>query len=254
MKTQPFRGDVEGARLGKSFLCVFDFDGTLAPLVDHPARAGMSLSFRRELERLREKADVVVLSGRAVRDVRGRVGIRGIVYGGNHGVELEGRGQTYLHPAARRLKKHAGELFRRARRVFQDVPGVIVEGKGFGVSVHFRRVAPSFRPMFERGVRELKRETHALAFLWTRGHKVWDLRPPTGWNKGKALDRLWRRMDKPFVVCVGDDVTDEDMFRAVRGKGFGVKVGAERTGARYRLDSQKDVLRFIKWLNKRTRS
>lgn len=253
MTTRPFLIGKKEARLGTPLLCVFDFDGTLAPLVDHPARARMSLPLRRELERLRARAGVAVLSGRAVRDVRRRVGIKGIVYGGNHGVEMEGRGHPYLHPAARRLKGRAGEMVRRARRVFKDVPGVFIEGKGFGVSLHFRCVALPFRRMFDRGVRKLKKETHALAFLWTRGHKVWDLRPPTGWNKGKALDRLWRRMGQPFTVCVGDDVTDEDMFRAVRGKGFGVKVGAERTGARYRLGSQKDVLRFIKWLNKRSR-
>lgn len=251
MKTLPFWNVEEVVRLGKPILCVFDFDGTLAPLVDHPGRAELSPPLRRELERLRKKAGVAVLSGRALRDVRRRVGIKGIVYGGNHGVEMGGQGHAYLHPAARRLKSHAGELLRRALRVFKDVPGVIIEGKGFGVSVHFRRVAHPFRRMFDRGVRNLKKETHALAFLWTRGHKVWDLRPPTGWNKGKALDLLWRRMGKPFVVCLGDDVTDEDMFRAVRGKGFGVKVGGERTGARYRLESQKEVTRFLKWLNKR---
>lgn len=251
MKTQPFWDVAESLRLGKPILCVFDFDGTLAPLVDHPARAGLSLPLRRELEGLRGRAGVAVLSGRALRDVRRRVGVKGIVYGGNHGVELEGQGQAYLHLAARRLKSHAGVLLCRARHVFKDVPGVIIEGKGFGVSVHFRRVALPFRRMFDRGVRNLKRETHALAFLWTRGHKVWDLRPPTGWDKGKALDLLWRRMGKPFVVCVGDDVTDEDMFRSVRGKGFGVKVGGERTKARYRLTSQKEVPRFLKWLNKK---
>jgi trehalose-phosphatase len=189
--------------LGKPILCVFDFDGTLAPLVDHPGRAGLSPPSPARIGTLRGKAGVAVLSGRALRDVRRRVGIKGIVYGGNHGVEMGGQGHAYLHPAARRLKSHAGELLRRARRVFKDVPGVIIEGKGFGVSVHFRRVAPPFRRMFDRGVRNLKKETHALAFLWTRGHKVWDLRPPTGWNKGKALDLFWRRWANPSSCAWG---------------------------------------------------
>jgi trehalose 6-phosphate synthase/phosphatase len=56
-------------------------------------------------------------------------------------------------------------------------------------------------------------------------------------------------MGKPFVVCLGDDVTDEDMFRAVRGKGFGVKVGPGPTRAEYRLASQKEVLLFLRWIS-----
>lgn len=246
MNGRTFWRSAEAFRFSKPLLCVLDFDGTLAPLVEHAGRARMTSSVRRLLERLRGVAEVAVVSGRALKDVRRRVGVRGIVYGGNHGVELAGRGQAFLHPAARRLKKRAGNLHRRAQRVFKSVPGVFVEGKGFGVSVHFRRVPPLAREAFDRGVRKLKREAHALAFLWTRGHKVWDVRPATGWNKGRALNRLWRRMGKPFVVCVGDDVTDEDMFRSVRGKGFGVKVGQGVTRAGYRLSTQKEVSHLLR--------
>lgn len=248
MNGRPFWRTLGAVRISKPLLCVLDFDGTLAPLVEHAGRARMTPGVRRLLERLREMAGVAVVSGRALKDVRRRAGVRGIVYGGNHGVELAGRRQAYLHPAARRLKKHAGELLRQAQRIFKSVPGAFVEGKGFGVSVHFRRVPPRARGAFDRGVRKLKKETHALAFLWTRGHQVWDLRPATGWSKGRALQRLWRRTGKPFVVCVGDDATDEDMFRSVRGKGFGVKVGPGPTRARYRLALQNEVPRFLKWL------
>lgn len=230
-------------------LVLLDFDGTLAPLVDHAARARLSLATRRELIRLRGGAVVAVISGRALADVRRRVRLPGLLYGGNHGVELAEKDELFLHPVARRLKKHAGELLRKARRVLAGLPGVCVEGKGFGVSVHYRTMPAKARGSFETLLRVLKKETHALAFQWTRGHKVWDLRPPTGWNKGRALTRLWRRSGRPFVVCLGDDVTDEDMFRAVRGKGFGVKVGPGPTRAEYRLASQKEVLLFLRWIS-----
>lgn len=235
-------------RAAASVLCVLDFDGTLAPLVDHSTRARLSRGVRSALQELRGFSTVAVVSGRALVDVRRRVGIRGIVYGGNHGVELTVKGRLYLHPAAQRLKGHARELWTHARRILAGIPGVAVEGKGFGVSVHYRMMPAKSRGSFEALLRILKKETHALAFQWTRGHKVWDLRPPTGWNKGLALGRLWRGLGRPFVVCVGDDRTDEDMFRAVRGKGFGVKVGPGPTRAGYRLASQKDVLRFLYWL------
>lgn len=253
MTGRPFWRHVAGAarraRAARAVLCVLDFDGTLAPLVDHSTRAQLPKATRRELRRLRPMASVAVMSGRALADVRRRVGLRGIAYGGNHGVELAENGKLFLHPVAQRLKGHAGELLMKARRLLAGIPGVHVEGKGFGVSVHYRRMPDKARAAFETLLRVLKKETHALSFQWTRGHKVWDLRPPTGWNKGMALTRLWRGFGRPFVVCLGDDVTDEDMFRAVRGKGFGVKVGAGRTQAQYRLGSQKEVLLFLRWLS-----
>jgi trehalose-phosphatase len=236
-------------RRGGAPLVILDFDGTLAPLVDHAARARLAGATRRELKRLRGRAAVAVISGRALADVRRRVRLPGLLYGGNHGVELAEEDGLFLHPVARRLRRHAGELLRKARRVLAGLPGVHVEGKGFGVSVHYRTMPAKARGSFETLLRVLKKETHALAFQWTRGHKVWDLRPPTGWNKGRALNRLWRRSGRPFVVCLGDDVTDEDMFRAVRGKGFGVKVGRGPTRAHYRLTSQKEVLSFLRWLS-----
>lgn len=234
----------------EAVLVILDFDGTLAPLVDRPTRAKMSPTNRRALKNLTGAATVAVFSGRALSDVRRRVAVRPIYFGGNHGVEMAGPSFRYVNPRARRYRAHAPAFDRLARRVFDGIPGVHLEAKGFGLSVHYRAVPYGRMAEFNRRLAALKKETDAVRFHWTTGHLVWEIRPRVGWNKGQALLLLWRRLGRPFVVCVGDDVTDEDMFRAVRGCGVGVKIGRGRTEADFRLRRQGGVLRFLRWLHK----
>ncbi|MBK7688443.1 MAG: hypothetical protein IPJ35_05500 [Elusimicrobia bacterium] len=112
----------------------------------------------------------------------------------------------------------------KARRLWRAFPGCMWRARVRCQRVHYRRMLDKACAAFETLLRVLK-ETHALSFQWTRGHGVWDLRPPTGWNKGMALTRLWRGFGRLFGVCLGDDVTDESHAPLVRGKGSGVSGG-----------------------------
>ena len=234
-------------RAAPRVLLALDFDGTLAPLVDHPSRARMPATLRKRLGALTDRCDVAVLSGRSLADVRKRVGVGKVFYGGNHGLEMSGPGFGYVNPTARRLKRHTGEMMRLAQEALRSVAGVHLEEKGYGLSVHYRRVQPEQMVFFKTVLSTLKRKTHARAFHWTRGHCVWELRPRVRWDKGRALRTIRRHRGRPFVIAVGDDATDEDMFRAAVGRGFAVKVGSEKTRAAYRLSRQGEVLAFLKW-------
>lgn len=228
-------------REGKNLLLAFDFDGTLSPLADHPNQARLSSSARRHLRVLAQCHRVVVLSGRALKDVRYKVGIPSIVYGGNHGVEISGPGVRYVNTLALKLKKQAMGLQALVREQIGGLPGVHMEPKGFGLAIHYRLLVRGKKKEFERRLALLKKRTHGFLFHWTQGHKVWEIRPRTGWNKGKALRFLQERWKASRVVCVGDDVTDEDMFRAVRGRGVSIKVGPGKTLANYRWSDQRRV-------------
>jgi trehalose-phosphatase len=235
-------------RAARKVFLVLDFDGTLAPLVDQPSMAKLPESVLRPLRRLVEIADVAVMSGRAMADVRRRVGIRAIAYGGNHGIEIVGPGVRYLNPVAQKLKKQTQTFFEAARLSFQDVPGVHIETKGFGLSLHYRHVPKTRLGFFKKRLAAFQETTHVDLFHWTKGHMVSEMRPQTGWDKGKALRHLWSRWGKPFVLCVGDDVTDEDMFRAMPKSGVSVKVGKGKTRARYRLARQIEVAQMLEWV------
>lgn len=235
-------------RAARKVFVVLDFDGTLSPLVDQPSMAKLPESVLRPLRHLAEISDVAVLSGRELTDVRRRVGIRSITYGGNHGIEIVGPGVRYLNPVARKLKKYTQTFFEAARLSFQDVPGVHIETKGFGLSLHYRHVPKTHLGFFKKRLAAFQETTHVDLFQWTKGHLVSEMRPQTGWDKGKALRHLWSGLGNPFVLCVGDDVTDEDMFRALPKTGIGVKVGKGKTYARYRLAQQIEVARLLEWL------
>ncbi|HMX44103.1 MAG TPA: trehalose-phosphatase, partial [Elusimicrobiota bacterium] len=117
-------------RAAPRVLLALDFDGTLAPLVDHPSRARMPATLRKRLGALTDRCDVAVLSGRSLADVRKRVGVGKVFYGGNHGLEMSGPGFGYVNPTARRLKRHTGEMMRLAQEALRGVAGGHLEEKG----------------------------------------------------------------------------------------------------------------------------
>jgi len=90
----------------------------------------------------------------------------------------------------------------------------------------------------------------------TRGKKVLELRPPVEWDKGKAVEAIWRHVvqragsRRVLPVYCGDDVTDEDAFLALRHRGITVRIGrARQTAARYYLSSPEEMVRFLKALS-----
>ena len=94
------------------------------------------------LQRLSETnlCSVTIISGRALNDVRERVGLPNIIYAGNHGLEIQSEGLNFVEPEAVRCIKILGELSRRLRERVRHIPGVEIEDKVLTVSVHFRKV------------------------------------------------------------------------------------------------------------------
>ncbi|MGH7355493.1 MAG: trehalose-phosphatase, partial [Candidatus Rokuibacteriota bacterium] len=110
-------------------MAIFDFDGTLTPLAPTPEAAHLSRRGRGLIARLSRNArvQVAVVSGRALRDLRARVRVAGVVYGGCHGLEIAGPGLRFRHPRAR-----AASVARVNRRLVtgaQAIPGARVEWK-----------------------------------------------------------------------------------------------------------------------------
>jgi trehalose-phosphatase len=98
---------------------------------------------------------------------------------------------------------------------------------------------------------EILRTAPALELL--AGKKVLELRPRVGWGKGQAVrllrDRLARSLGgRPLSLYLGDDETDEEAFRALRGRAICVAVGRRRTRAAYRLLGPSAVERLLAWL------
>jgi trehalose-phosphatase len=228
-----------------------DFDGTLAPIVESPGLARMAPMPRAALEQLASRPDctVGIISGRALDDVRMRVGIDGLVYAGNHGLEIAGRGLQFDEAMAARLRCETAEVVEMLAGRLAHFPGVLVEAKGPTASVHYRRVHPRDRDEVERAVRRAVPDDHPhLAVV--RGKMVWEVRPRVGWNKGSALRWVRERLGltRALTFYLGDDLTDEDAFAAV-GRFVTARVGPSQTTlAGYRISDTHEVAEFLVWL------
>jgi len=221
-----------------------DMDGVLAPLaetpdavVPHPERTA---ALKAAADRLGHR--VAIISGRTIAEIDRIAEASTASASGVHGLERR-RADGSLH------RTEAAPSVRAAVTAFEEFarsrPGIIVEDKAVSAGLHYRG-APEHAAAALALARRLADET-GLALQ--AGNLVVELKTP-GTNKGTALEAFMR--EPPFVgavpVMLGDDLTDEDGFRAAGALGgFGVLVGPPReTAARYRLP---DVAAVLAWLN-----
>lgn len=236
-----------------------DFDGTLSEIVAHPDSASLVEGADEALRALAAQCPVVVVSGRDVGDVRGRVGVDGVWYAGSHGLELVAPdGTTHENAAAAGV---VGALARAADRLVEtlsDVPGTVVERKRFGIAIHYRHADPEDVDRVIVAARELARSEGLRA---TPCRKVIELRPIIDWDRGTTVNWLLQRIvgndgaDPGTVlpVYVGDDITDEDAFDAVLFDGVGIVVrhdeGGDRVSAAlFSLENPTAVTNFVRRL------
>ena len=231
-----------------SLLLLLDFDGTLSEIAPRPEDAVLRPGNSKLLEALSRKpgSTVGILSGRSLDDVAHRVGVPGLVYAGNHGLEISGPDLQYLHPAAAASIPAFSEIASRLVSALSDVPEAQVENKTLTLTVHYRRVPPECHHRVESIVQEVAGPAITAGRIRSSTAKAAiELRPAVDWDKGRALDLVRSRLAPgAFPIYIGDDATDEDAFAAAQdADGFGVFVGpaGSATRAKYRLDSPAAV-------------
>ena len=234
-----------------SLVLYLDFDGTLAPIVAEPELAFMPLETRAVLGELsvQEGILVCVVSGRSLADIKSRVGLPGLVYSGNHGLQIESESLRFVHPEAGFGRAAIADFNRRLAGLPLLIPGVQLEPKGLSTTVHFRRAGPSARDHVGTIVRSLVPLDHPDVVL-TEGLMNYEIRPRLDWNKGSAVRWIQQRIkDKAALAfVVGDDRTDEDAFPAL-ADAITIRVGpGEATSARYRLSDHSALRGLLDWI------
>lgn len=231
-----------------SVLLLLDFDGTLSEIVEHPESAALRPGNADLLESLSRKpgSTVGILSGRSLEDVRRRVGVPGLVYGGNHGLEIAGPHLQYRHPHAADAIAHFAELAALLNAPLAKIPGARVENKTLTLTVHYRQTPAEDHARVGAIVNDVAESAIAAGRVRLAAAKsAIELRPSIDWNKGRALELIRSRLaPDAFPIYVGDDATDEDAFAAAQAAGgCAVFVGpaGSPTRARYRLDSPAAV-------------
>ena len=243
------------ARLNGRRPAVFlDYDGTLTPIVDRPEDAVISEGMRDTVGRLAERTPVCVVSGRDRSVVSQWLDIESLVIAGSHGFDL------IDHPVLTGFEDLLATVTERLRSEVNEIPGVFIEPKRFSVAVHYRLVAHQHRTHVTTLVHTLLSDYPGRLKL-TPGKMVYEIQPNLDWDKGKALQHLRHTLHvdgAEFVpLYIGDDITDEDAFKALKGPANGAGIGVivtdtadleqtdRETAAEFVLESIEEVQRFL---------
>jgi len=232
-----------------TLLLLFDFDGTLAPIVEHPDMAELLPGWRERLSALKKDPRVVlgVVTGRAIESIRDRIGIPDIIIASDHGSEVwKGAqlGVKHVGKNSQYLELLAGDV----RNEFNSVDGVVIEEKKYSVAIHYRMVDFSIREEVKGRVEELTDE-YCKKYDWEKMHgkELIEVRPTDSWNKGDAVRWIQENYAPGSLpIYIGDDTTDEDAFREIGEEGITIRVGKKGDScAAYYVDSVEDMVPWI---------
>jgi trehalose 6-phosphate phosphatase len=204
-------------------LLAFDFDGTLAPIVARPDDAHIPDPLARRLERLATAIPVAIVTGRAVADVRARLGFAPTFVVGNHGAEDETQALPQP-PLALALDALRAAIAQHAPALAQA--GVAVEDKGLSLAFHYRLAAdPLFALALIRNVvAQAPQGLHVFD-----GKRVVNAVAAGAPDKAHAVHRLRARCSADGVLFAGDDINDEPVFAAAEPGWVTVRIGNDGT-------------------------
>ena len=246
-----------GARPADSaFVLLLDFDGTVAEFNPDPTAPELTQARWDLLYQIARKPGVSlgIVSGRRLDDLRRRTRLPDHVYhAGLHGLEIEVDGTRTTHPDLAAAQARVEGLAAALKPLLDECPAAYIEDKGASVAVHARRMPKdAHQGVFTRA--------DALAARWLEeghvrrleGNAVVEYLPNISGHKGEATKWITANVEakyakRPWVAYIGDDITDEDAFRAIEC-GIGVLVGLRPTAATLKLDGIPDVDRFLCWL------
>ncbi len=213
-------------------LLAFDFDGTLAPIVEDRDRAIMRGETRALLRATALLYPCAVISGRMRSDVAARVReVPLVAVVGCHGAEAG------FGPLDRSLEVRVASWRGVLEDALRGCEGIELEDKRFSIALHYRR-ARSWRDAERRALAAAAALDGAVVF---GGHAVVNVLPEDAPTKGDAVRQLCARLGTRVAVYVGDDRTDEEAFRS-EVVGISIRVGGERaSSAAYWLPDQRQL-------------
>ncbi len=224
---------------------ITDVDGTISPIVDVPDEAHVTPRNLNLLADLGAQLTLTaVISGRAAEDVHQRVGLPGLVYIGNHGIERWQDGEVIVSPTAAAYRENLSAAIPEIKEVL--VKGMRFEDKGATLSVHYRqtdqpeKVAGELTPPMQRIAKK-----HGLHL--THGRMVFEFRPPVEIDKGTAFEEMVKTYELEAAIYLGDDTTDVPVFVAARrlretGECLAYGLGVESLGTPQAVLTEADFL------------
>lgn len=254
--------EVKRRLAGRRPAIFLDYDGTLTPIVDRPEDARISPSMRRTVQDLTERLPVCVVSGRDRPMVQELMGLNNLIVAGSHGFDIwSPDGGTIEREEGADFTTLLAAVTDQLREELATIEGALIEPKKASVAIHYRLVAPEQHPQIAAMIQGIL-AAHPEELKVTPGKMVYEIQPKLDWDKGKAvlylLEALHLDGDDVLPIYLGDDITDEDAFRALKDRGIGLFVGQpddpeiadHRTAADFILYSVDEVETFLGMLAK----
>jgi len=197
---------------------------------------------------------LAIISGRSLKDIKNMVGLKNIIYSGNHGLEIEGPKIKFKIPLPAGYTSVLRQIKNDLKKKLFTIKGAFLEDKGLSLSLHYRLVNKKNMALLKSIFDEATTAYRIKNKIKIRpGKMMFEIRPPIKWDKGKIV--LWLLRRERFVlkdnnllpVYIGDDLTDEDAFGALKNKGLTVFVGGKKASrAKFYLKNHQEVREFLK--------
>jgi len=242
-----------------------DYDGTLAPITNNINKAFLPLKTKNVLEKINKnsKIELAIVSGRSVDDLNKFIGIKNIIFAGNHGFKIV-KNDKPLHIVGENTANLMAKIKTKIKNEFansiDDINDIVLEDKEFSIAIHYRLVKnKSIKSKLEEILLKTISENGGDKLKLKHGKKVFEIMPNIEWDKGYAVQWILNKMvkqnnkdnnkennkendeendeendgtkgmkNKSIVVYIGDDKTDEDAFKIVNKmvdfEGFSVLV------------------------------
>ncbi len=226
-----------------------DYDGTLVGFTTRPEAARPDAELLRIIEKLGQIPgnDVVIISGRDKDTLTRWFGELPVYLVAEHGIWVRAPGGDWemIEPLSTDWK----EAIRPIMENFADLtPGAFIEEKDYALVWHYRRADPELSSVRARELKEaLYDVTQNLDLLVLEGNKVIEVKP-INVNKGRTARYFLEKKDYEFILAVGDDWTDEDLFEAMPEEAYTIKVGFGVSRAKYQVESYREVRKILRYL------
>jgi trehalose 6-phosphate synthase/phosphatase len=233
-------------------ILILDYDGTLVSLQNRPMAAVLPSEIKALLEDLNGLYQVYIISGRPKEFLESQFPEDSVTLVAEHGAFSKKPNEEWKTHITSDIQSWMPEAKKAMDEYTRRVPLSFVESKCAAVVWHFRQSPPAFGEYQAKKLdEELQVGLANQPVSVTFGSKIVEARA-TECNKGNFVRSLLESNPECTIVCIGDDVTDEDMFKQLNSDHVSVKVGPGHTLAQYRLRDQPDVRTFLEFLKKQS--
>ncbi len=228
-----------------------DFDGTLVPIQDISSSVFLENKMRTLLDVLSKKENITIaiISGRSLDDLIEKVGLDNVVYAGNHGLNIRGPGLRKIDVKALQKQPILEKAFGLCKNLTRKFPDIFIEDKTLTFAIHYRNLNLKKTHELHSSLKSIVSELGDLVIK--TGKCIFEIYPAVETNKYTALSWVTSQIGNDTnigKIYLGDDDTDEDVFRSLKD-GIGVNVGQkENSCSNYFLRDPIEVEEFLSWL------